>query len=943
MAGDKTVRFRLFGSDVTASKTLRNLGNQADRTSKKIGGIAKGAALVGGLTAGLASTTASALSAGAALATLSGSALLLPAAGLAAGAGAAAVAVGVMGISDAFKNSADPEKYAESLKTLAPAARSVVREIMGMKPAADAARIDVQQALFEGLGQTAVRLGRTYLPIARNGLRDLAATFNATAKVTARELLSKRTGTDIKAIFRDTAAGARNLVGVGASAVAIVRDIGVVGARFLPGLTSGFAGAASRAAAFVSSARASGDIARWIQDGLDALRQLGQAAGNIAGTVSGLWRAASEGSGGFLNVLVRITGAISALVNSAEGQAGLRALFSGVSAGVGSITTALAGAGPLLAQLGPLIGELARQFGSVLGAAFTAVLPTLTALAPILTSMLQAVGPFLTQNAGALTVFVAGLGAMALAVKAVTVATAAWQAVSLLASAATKVWAAGQWLLNAALTANPIGLVIAAIAALVAGIIYAYNNCETFRNIVQAAMRGAVIAFNWTLNAVMKIVGWIRGNWPSLLAILTGPIGMATKFILDNAGKIILIFQGIPGKIVGFFAGLPGQFASIGSNIIDSMRNAVLGKAGELAGAVRDAVGNAVSAAKGVLGISSPSKVFAQIGKDVGRGFVKGIRGERDDVLRVMGKLMEDVAKISKKRLRQSLGRLVGKRRVSLARYAGQRDVVRERLKEARQGLAELRQSAAQERSSVRDAVLGTGSVAADGDDSYGSIIARLQNAVARAKAFARLVERLRKGGLGPVALQQLIDAGPEAGMQAAEAIARQGSAGIKEVNRLQSELGRAGGSLGQTSAKSLYLAGIRAAEGLVRGLKARERELTMVMDRLAKSMVAAIKKALKIKSPSRVFEGLGVFTGRGLVRGLESQQRPVSAAAADLLARATARPYGLSAAPLGPVGAMHGGTTVVVQMSGSFVGSEQQLARQLRSVLTTASARGVS
>lgn len=62
------------------------------------------------------------------------------------------------------------------------------------------------------------------------------------------------------------------------------------------------------------------------------------------------------------------------------------------------------------------------------------------------------------------------------------------------AAAATKAWAAVQWVLNAALAANPIGLIIVAIAALVAGIILAYKNSETFRKIVQAAFNGVKTA-----------------------------------------------------------------------------------------------------------------------------------------------------------------------------------------------------------------------------------------------------------------------------------------------------------------------------------------------------------------------------------------------------------------------------------------------------------------
>ena len=72
-----------------------------------------------------------------------------------------------------------------------------------------------------------------------------------------------------------------------------------------------------------------------------------------------------------------------------------------------------------------------------------------------------------------LSVFVKGLG---LASKAAAVSHG-------IAAAATKVWTVAQYGLNAALSANPIGLIVLAIAALVAGIIYAYNNCEEFRTL----------------------------------------------------------------------------------------------------------------------------------------------------------------------------------------------------------------------------------------------------------------------------------------------------------------------------------------------------------------------------------------------------------------------------------------------------------------------------
>lgn len=79
--------------------------------------------------------------------------------------------------------------------------------------------------------------------------------------------------------------------------------------------------------------------------------------------------------------------------------------------------------------------------------------------------------------------------------------------------AATKAAAAGQWLLNAAMNANPIMIVVLAIAALVAGLIIAYNKSETFRNIVNKAFASIKVVAGNVLNAV---VGFFKSAWEAI-------------------------------------------------------------------------------------------------------------------------------------------------------------------------------------------------------------------------------------------------------------------------------------------------------------------------------------------------------------------------------------------------------------------------------------------
>ena len=130
-----------------------------------------------------------------------------------------------------------------------------------------------------------------------------------------------------------------------------------------------------------------------------------------------------------------------------------------------------------------------------------------------------------------------------------TAATVAQRGASIASAAATNVMAVAQRVLNAAMRANPIGLVITAIGLLVTAFIYAYKKSETFRNIVNGAL-GAV------RNAAVYAFTWVKKNWPTLLAILTGPFGLAVLAIVKNRDKILALMKAVPGAVAGYLRGL---------------------------------------------------------------------------------------------------------------------------------------------------------------------------------------------------------------------------------------------------------------------------------------------------------------------------------------------------------------------------------------------------
>jgi hypothetical protein len=103
-------------------------------------------------------------------------------------------------------------------------------------------------------------------------------------------------------------------------------------------------------------------------------------------------------------------------------------------------------------------------------------------------------------------------------------------------AAASKVWAATQWALNAALAANPIGLVVLAVVALVAIIVVAYKKSETFRAVVQVAMKLVTTYIETVVKIVETLVEFVRDKAPAAWDKLKDKAVAAASWISDKVG-----------------------------------------------------------------------------------------------------------------------------------------------------------------------------------------------------------------------------------------------------------------------------------------------------------------------------------------------------------------------------------------------------------------------
>lgn len=187
---------------------------------------------------------------------------------------------------------------------------------------------------------------------------------------------------------------------------------------------------------------------------------------------------------------------IAAMLEAGDKLGAQKIILAEVESQVGGVAAKTATAGD---KMKVAWGEAKESLGA-------ALLPMLKELTPILITVantLQRFAPILVPVAGIIATIV-------VAVKAATLAQLAW---------------------NIAMDANPIGAIVMGIVALIAIIVVIIRHWDDIKAAAEAA-------WNAILAAVQFVWNWIKDNWPLILAILTGPFGIAVGLIIKYRDQI---------------------------------------------------------------------------------------------------------------------------------------------------------------------------------------------------------------------------------------------------------------------------------------------------------------------------------------------------------------------------------------------------------------------
>lgn len=173
-----------------------------------------------------------------------------------------------------------------------------------------------------------------------------------------------------------------------------------------------------------------------------------------------------------------------------------------------------------------------------------------------------------------------------LVVKAKDRAATIAQAVSSRAAAvATRAQAVAQRVLNAAMRANPLGIVLGLLAGLVALVVLAYKRSETFRRIIDRAWSVAKAGALAVIRVLGQVVSWITGRLGGAWSGLQEKAARVWQSVRDAAGRAMEWVRekvsSIVGRVKDILGGIGEKVSGVASGIRDALGGAfdwVMGK-----------------------------------------------------------------------------------------------------------------------------------------------------------------------------------------------------------------------------------------------------------------------------------------------------------------------------------------------------------------------------
>ncbi len=287
------------------------------------------------------------------------------------------------------------------------------------------------------------------------------------------------------------------------------------------------------------------------------------------------------------------------------------------------------------------IGPMLKDFCEGGISTFCDALSTAMDLASGAISVIEALSPVIGAVAGAIITY---KGAVML-----------WNAAETAKNVVMGISTAAQWALNVAMTANPIGIVIVAIGALVGAFIVLWNKSEGFRNfwinlwekvkaIVTSAWEGIKAGFEKIKNGISAVKEKVSTMWNGVKEKTSELWGGVKNAVSEKLNNIKSAYDAHGGGLKGAtFAAIEGvkEYYRTGYDAINQLTG---GKLGE----VVNAVGEKMEVVKSKFGeaFGNVKNTVMTIFENIKNGIVEKITAAVDTVKNVFTKISDTVSSV---------------------------------------------------------------------------------------------------------------------------------------------------------------------------------------------------------------------------------------------------------------------------------------------------------
>ena len=216
------------------------------------------------------------------LVTASQSVATLPAILAAAGAGIGTLALGLQGFGDTIKEIGDPEKFAEAIQSLSPAAQQAALEIQYLVqgPLQELKNI-TQETLFAGVAEELHNFTNQYLPQVQHMTTGIAGAFNDMFSNALNQLMTPDTADSMAVLMNNIVKFFQNMApAVGPFVDAFVK-LTETGSKFLPGFGKSITEMAENFNKFITQAQRDGTLENFMKKGLEAAKAVGDVIWDI--------------------------------------------------------------------------------------------------------------------------------------------------------------------------------------------------------------------------------------------------------------------------------------------------------------------------------------------------------------------------------------------------------------------------------------------------------------------------------------------------------------------------------------------------------------------------------------------------------------------------------------------------------------------------------------